>query len=172
MTSDELAHVRQVEKERKQRARLLLNEEEKEKIRAKDREKRAEARKKLEEEQKEKIKAADKERRATARKNMKEEHKEKARANERERREKMTIKEKDKKKIIKLIRMRKHRLLESDENKKIARNKAKVGMKVLRRDGPIRKYLERPKKHSWAVKWKKFLSQHPMYQELERKKKN
>ena len=142
MTSEELAHVRQQDKERKQRARLQLNEEEKETIRVKDRERRAEARKKLKEEQKEKIRATDRERRANAR-------------------GKLTKKAKDKEKITKLIRMRKNRLTETEESKKIARNKAKEGMKVLRRDGPMRKYFERTKKHSWAVKWKKFLSKNP-----------
>ena len=107
---------------------------------------------------------------------MKEEQKEKVRTNERERRaiarSKQTKKAKDKEKFNKLIRMRKHRLLETEESKQCARNKAKEGMKVLRRDGPIRSYLERPKKHSWAVKWKKFLSQNPIYRELEKKKRN
>ena len=152
MTSEELAHVRQQDKERKQWARLRLNEEEKETIRVKDRERRAEARKKLKEEQKEKIRATDRERRANAR-------------------GKLTKKAKDKEKLTKLIRMRKNRLTETEESKKIARNKAKEGMKVLRRDGPIRKYFERTKKHSWAVKWRKFLSQNPFYRELAEKKK-
>ena len=43
MTSEELAHVRQQDKERKQAAQLRLNEEKKETIRVKDRERRAEA---------------------------------------------------------------------------------------------------------------------------------
>ena len=44
-------------------------------------------------------------------------------------------------------------------------------MRVLRKEGPMRKYLERYKQHAWAIKWKKFLSQNPMYRELEEKKK-
>ena len=153
MTSEELAHVRQLDKERKQKARLGLNEEEKEKIRAKDRERRAEARQKLKEEQKEKIRAIERERRANAW-------------------GKLTEKGKDKENITKLIRMRKNRLIEDEESKRMARNKAKEGRKVLRRDGPMRKYFERTKKHSWAVKWKKFLSQNPMYRVQAEKKKN
>ena len=114
MTSEELRHIRQLERERKQKRRLELDEEEKEKIRAKDMERRAEARLRMENEQKEKIRAIARERRAEARKKMKQN-------------------EKDKEKIAKLISMRKFRLVETEEKKKIEREKAKEGMKVLRR---------------------------------------
>ena len=152
MTSEELRHIRQLERERKKKRRLELDEEEKEKIRAKDRERRAEARLRMENEQKEKIRAIARERRAEAMKKMKQN-------------------EKDKEKIAKLISMRKFRLVETEEKKKIEREKAKEGMKVLRREGPIRKYLYRTKRHLWTVKWRKFLSKNPKYRELEEKKR-
>ena len=84
---------------------------------------------------------------------------------------KMKQNEKDKEKIAKLISMRKFRLVETEEKKKIEREKAKEGMKVLRREGPIRKYLYRTKRHLWTVKWRKFLSKNPKYRELEEKKR-
>ena len=65
--------------------------------------------------------------------------------------------------------MRKYWLVETEENKKISRKKAKEGMVVLRREGPIREYRERTKRHLWTVKWRKFLSQNPMYRELKKK---
>ena len=152
MTPEELRHVRQLERERKQKRRLQLNKEEKENIRVKDRERRAEARLRMEKEQKEKIRATDRKRRAEARK-------------------KMEQNKKDKERIAKLISMRKYRLVETEEKKKIAREKAKEGMRVLRREGPIKKYLYRTKRHLWTVKWRKFLSKNPMYRELEEKKR-
>ena len=152
MTTEELTHIRQLERERKQKRRLELDEEEKEKIRTTDRGRRAEARLRMEKEQKEKIRATERERRAEARK-------------------KMDQTEKDKERIAKLISMRKLRLVETEEKKKIAREKAKEGMRVLRREGPIRKYLYRTKRHLWTVKWRRFLSKNPMYRELEAKKR-
>ena len=151
MTAEELAIVRKQDRERKQLRRLQLDEEEKERIKAKDRERRAETRAKMENEQKEEIRAIERKRRAEARK-------------------KMDKKELDRERINKLIRMRKNRLLQTEENKKIARDKAKEGMLVLRREGPIREYRERTRRHLWTVKWRKFLSQNPMYRELEQKK--
>ena len=73
--------------------------------------------------------------------------------------------------ISTVIHMRKHRLLQSENKKSLARNKAKEGMRVLRREGPLRDYLERNKKHVWAVKWRKFLSQNPKIKELQERKK-
>ena len=129
MTPEELAHIRRLDRERKQRYRINLNKEKKDKIRVKDRQSKAEARKNK------------------------------------------TEKEKDEERITSLIGMRKYRLMESEENRKIARNKAKEGMKILRKEGPIRKYVERARRHVWAVRWKKYLSQNPELKELEKKKK-
>ena len=129
MTSEELAHIRRLDRERKQRYRINLNKEKKDKIRVKDRQSKAEARKSK------------------------------------------TEKEKDEERITSLIGMRKYRLMESEENRKIARNKAKEEMKILRKRGQIRKYVERARRHVWAVRWKKYLSQNPELKELEKKKR-
>ena len=83
----------------------------------------------------------------------------------------LTIAQKEKNKIKLLIQVRKHRLLQSEINKSIARYKAKGGMRVIREKGPMRAFSERRKKHVWAVKWKKFLSCNPIIRELEEKKK-
>ena len=121
-------------------------------IRRLDRERKQRYRMKLNEEEKAKIRVKDRQSRAKAR-------------------EIMTEKDKDKERINSLIGMRKYRLMESEEKKKLAKNKAKEGMRILRKEGPIRKYLDRTKRHIWAVKWKKFLSQNPEFKELEKKKK-
>ena len=107
---------------------------------------------KLSEEKKDMIRARDSESRAKARKNLNE-------------------KEKKKERLAALIGMRKYRLKETKENRKLAKKKAKEGMRILRKEGPIRKYVERSRRHLWAVKWNKFLSQNPEYKELEEKKK-
>ena len=86
-------------------------------------------------------------------------------------REKLNEKERKKERMAALIGMRKYRLKETKENRKLAKKKAKEGMRILRKEGPIRKYVERSRRHLWAVKWKKFLSQNPEYKELEEKKK-
>ena len=151
MTPEKLAEIRKLDRERKQRKRMSQSKDESENIRARDRERRAEARKKMDEEKKARIRVIDKERKAEAIRKMKKEDLEKFR-------------------ITKLIRMRKYRLMATEGNKQLARNKAKMGMMVLRIEGPMRKYLERNKKHIWAVKWKKFLSKNPQLKELEQKK--
>ena len=121
------------------------------------------------------IRKADRERQQRRRIKLDEQEKEKIRIKDRESRakvmEKMTEKEKEKKRVIKVIRMRKYCLMETEEKRKLAQNKAKEGMRILRKEGPIRNYIERNKRHAWAVKWKKFLSQNPEFQELEKKKK-
>ena len=132
--------------------RSEMTPEELEQVRKLDREKKQRRRKNMEKEEKDRIRAIDKERRAEAR-------------------GKMCKKKRDKIKIANLIRMRKNRLMETVEKVQIARNKAKMGMRVLRKEGPMRKYIERNKQHVWAVKWRKFLSQNPKYQKLEEKKK-
>ena len=77
----------------------------------------------------------------------------------------------EKKKMSSLISRRKLRLLENKESKTLARQNAKEGMRVFRREGPIRDYKERKKTHKWAVRWKKYLIQNPKISELEEKKK-
>ena len=152
LTPEKLAEVRKLDRERKQKQRMNQSKEESENIRARDKERRAEARKKLEKEKKAQVRAIDREKKAEALKKMKKEDLEKINT-------------------PKLIRMRKHRLLETEGDKQIARSKAKLGMRVLRLQGPMRKYLERNKKHIWAVKWKKFLAKNPLLKELEEKKR-
>ena len=83
----------------------------------------------------------------------------------------LTLAQKEKNKIKILIQVRTHRLLQSERNKSVARYKAKEGMRVFRKEGPMREFSERRKKHIWAVKWKKFLSLNPMIKELEEKKR-
>ena len=83
----------------------------------------------------------------------------------------LTTAEKEKHKTKLLIQVRKHRLLQSETNKSIARYKAKEGMRVFRKEGPLKEFSERRKKHIWAVKWKKFLSCNPRIRELEEKSK-
>ena len=83
----------------------------------------------------------------------------------------MILAEKERNNLNKLIFMRKHRLLQSEEQKIISRKKAREGMRIFRKDGPIREYLERNKKHVWAVKWRKVLSQNLKLKDLEDKKK-
>ena len=85
-------------------------------------------------------------------------------------RDSFTQAEKEKVKTDHLIQKRKYRLLQSEKSKTIARYKAKEGMRVLRKEGPIRKFLYRTKRHLWTVKWRRFLSQNPIYRELEEKK--
>ena len=83
----------------------------------------------------------------------------------------LTLAQKEKNKIKLLIQVRKHRLLQSERNKSIARYKAKEGMRVIRKEGPMREFTERRKKHVWAIKWRKFLSCNPIIRDLEEKKK-
>ena len=139
MTPEELEHLRKLEREKKQRRRMKLTKEEKYTIREKETLGRAEARKKMTKEEKEYKNVIERERRARARK-------------------KMGDRETEKERISALIGMRKYRLTETEESKKLAREKAKKGMRILRREGPIRKYLERTRRHVWTVKWRKFLS--------------
>ena len=152
MTQEELAQVRKLDRDKKQKRRMNLSEEEKNKIREKDRKSRAEERKNMEEEEKERIRAIDRVRKAERRKKGRKEDEEKVKIND-------------------LIRKRRTRLMETEGEKQLYRDKAKIGMRVLRKEGPMRKYQERNKQHKWAVKWKKFLSQNPMFRELEEKKK-
>ena len=79
--------------------------------------------------------------------------------------------EKERNNLNKLIFMRKQRLLQSEEEKIISRKKAREGMRIFRKEGPIREYLERNKKHVWAVKWRKVLSKNQKLKDLEDKKK-
>ena len=97
--------------------------------------------------------------------------KERIRMQDKDKKQKDRTSKKESINIRTVIRMRKHRLLQSENKKSLARNKAKEGMRVLRREGPLRDYLERKKKHVWAVKWRKFLSQNPKIKELEERKK-
>ena len=121
------------------------------------------------------IRKADRERQQRRRFKLAEQEKEKIRIKDRESRAKvwgkMTEKEKEKERIMNVIRMRKYRLMETEEKRKLAQNKAKEGMRILRKEGPIRNYLERNRRHACAVKWKKFLSQNPKFKKLEEEKK-
>ena len=90
---------------------------------------------------------------------------------DREAKQRKRASNKEKSRIYSLIHVRKHRLMQSEEKKSIARYKAKVGMKICRKEGPLKDFIERKKKHTWAVKWRKFLSQNPEVRELEKKKK-
>ena len=105
------------------------------------------------------IRRLDRERKQRYRINLNKEKKDKIRVKDRqskaEARKSKTEKEKDEERITSLIGMRKYRLMESEENRKIARNKAKEEMKILRKRGQIRKYVERARRHVWAVKWNK-----------------
>ena len=107
--------------------------------------------------------------------NLTSKEKEDAKLKDRERKKKvlkdMKIKEKEKLRVQSLICMRKLRLLQSEQSKSIARYKAKEGMRVRRREGPMREYMERNKKHIWAVKWRKFLSLNPKIRALDGEKK-
>lgn len=87
-------------------------------------------------------------------------------------RKSLTLAEKEMVRVQSVIGMRKFRLLESEQSKSIARYKAKVGMRVCRKEGPMREYTERNRKHIWAVKWRKFLSNNPKIRALDDEKKN
>ena len=104
--------------------------------------------------------------------NLTPEEKEIVKMKDRDRKQKDRTKKKEKINVNTVIRMRKHRLLQTDNKKLIARDKAKEGMRVWRKEGPVRDYFERTKKHVWAVKWRKFLSKNPKIRELEEKKKS
>ena len=95
--------------------------------------------------------------------NLTSKEKEDAKLKDRERKKKLRVQS--------LICMRKLRLLQSEQSKSIARYKAKEGMRVRRREGPMREYMERNKKHIWAVKWRKFLSLNPKIRALDGEKK-
>ena len=98
----------------------------------------------MDEQERERIRAIDRVRKAERRKKGRKEDEEKVRAQNRERmkndRAKLNRKQSDKVKITDLIRKRKNRLMETEGEKKCARNKAKIGMRVLRKEGPMRKY--------------------------------
>ena len=132
--------------------RTDMTQEELAHVRKLDREKQQRRRMKLSKDEKDEIKKNNTERRAEARKKLTESKKERFRIN-------------------KLISMRKYRLLQNEKDAKVAKYKAKEGMRLLKKEGPIMKYLERKKKHISAVKWRKFLSQNPFYKELEERKK-
>ena len=95
--------------------------------------------------------------------NLTSKEKEDAKLKDRERKKKLRVQS--------LICMRKLQLLQSEQSKSIARYKAKEGMRVRRREGPMREYMERNKKHIWAVKWRKFLSLNPKIRALDGEKK-
>ena len=159
---DEEISAKKKDAERKQTSRKLkgskkrseMTQEELILVRELDRKKAQRRRLKLTREKKEEIKKKDRERK---------------RKPEERRDETKEIREK--KKMSSLMSMRKLRLLENEESKALARHNAKEGMRVFRREGPIRDYKERKKKHLWAVRWKKYLIQNPKISELEEKKK-
>ena len=105
------------------------------------------------------------------RKNLTVQKKEEILKKDREAKQKKRALNKEKSKISSLLYVRKHRLMQSEEKKSIARYKARVGMRLCRKEGPLKEFIERKKKHTWAVKWRKFLSQNPKVRELEKKKK-
>ena len=105
------------------------------------------------------------------RENLTAQKKEEIEKKDREAKHKKRASNKEESKINSLIYVRKHRLMQSEEKKSIARYKAKVGMRICRKEGPLKDFIERTKKHIWAVKWRKFLSQSPKFKELEMKKK-
>lgn len=141
MTNEELIRVRESDKVRKQNERMNQTSQEKENNKEKDRKRKA---------------------RGSQDSNRKAKQKQ---------RKTLTLDEKERKNLETLIHMRKRRLLQTEEMKSLARYKAKVGMRTCRKDGPMRDYLERNKRHVWAVKWRKFLSKNPILRDLEEKKK-
>ncbi len=118
------------------------------------------------------LRKSDKEKKQRSRSNLTEEKKEEIRRKERNRKRENTEQET----MNSLLRMRKMRLVQSDEMKEFARQKAKDGMRMHRKEGALRIFKERNKKHLWAVKWKTYLSKNPDISQLEdekrKKKKN
>ena len=120
------------------------------------------------------IREADRSRQKRRRMNLSTQEKEMIKIRDRKAKQKkrnsLTQVEKDKANVKLLIQIRKYRLLQSEKSKSIARYKAKLGMRVLRKEGPIMEFSERIKKHIWAVKWRKFLACNPNIRELEKKR--
>ena len=113
------------------------------------------------------VRVSDKVKKQRRRLNLTEDKKEEIRRKDRDRKRE----NKEQEKIHSLLRMRKMRLVQSDEKKESGRQQAKDGMRLHRKEGPVRKFKERKKKHEWAVKWKKYLSKNPEISQLEDKKK-
>ena len=160
MTSEELNKARASDKIRKQNERFRLTSQKKEIIKKKDRKRKKKGKlvfkeeKKNSEEEKKYLK-----------------QKKNNRAIKQKQRKCMILADKERNNLKKLIFMRKQRLLQSEEEKIILRTKAREGMRTFRKEGPIREYLERNKKHVWAVKWRKVLSQNLKLKDLEDEKK-
>ena len=112
--------------------------------------------------------------------NMTEEEREKVREKDRQRKSKYrrarNIKMKkdnnqsERKKIKHVLRMRKARLLLSEEMRILERIKAQEGMVALRKVGRLRKYMQRKKRGFCEMKWNKFLAENPKFMALEEKK--
>ena len=160
MTSEELNKVRASDKIRKQNERLRLTSQKKEIIKIKDRKRKKKEKFVIKE---------DKEYSEKEKKYLKQ--KKSNRKMKQKQRKCVILAEKERNNLNKLIFMRKQRLLQSEEEKIITRKKAREGMRIFRKEGPIREYLERNKKHVWAVKWRKVLSQNQKLKDLEDKKK-
>ena len=163
MSDNEKALARKKDAERKRASRARkgtkkrseMTQEELTLVRELDKKKKQKRRQKLTEEEREEIRDKDRKRKRKRKPESKKDPKEK----------------REKGNISSLLSMRKLRLLQTEEKKSLARQKAKEGMRIYRQEGPVREYKERDKKHKWAVKWKKYLLQNPMICELEEKKK-
>ena len=84
--------------------------------------------------------------------------------------ESVTIKKKEISQIRQVLRRRKARLTLSEEMKISARKKAREGMRVFRKEGRLRMYMQRKKRGFCEMKWKKFLAANPKFMALEDKK--
>ena len=80
------------------------------------------------------------------------------------------VKRNERAKIKQVLRRRKERLLLSNEMKIAAREKAREGMMEFRKEGRLRKYMQRKKRGFCEMKWKKFLVANPRFMALEEKK--
>ena len=133
-----------------------------------------------------KVREADRKRWDIKQRSMTEEERDKVRESHRQSMAKRRIKEsnislkdpENKKDIVKIkknernlikqvLRRRRERLLLSEEMKLAARDKAREGMREFRKEGRLRKYMQRKKRGFVEMKWKKFLSVNPKFMALE-----
>ena len=147
--------------------KTIVSEEKKSAKMSGTKRKRAKKRSEMSIEELTSVRLSDKAKKQRRRLNLTEDKKEEIRRKDRDRKKE----NKEQEKICSLLRMRKMRLVQSDEKKESQRQQARDGMRMHRKEGPVRKFKERNKKHEWAVKWKKYLSKNPEISQLEDKKK-
>ena len=142
-TSEELAHKRELDRKNQKDRKANMTEDEKEAFKAKDRKRKAEQRKAKKE----------REMKTEAEKNDINAQKKKKLIQEKNRKTKMKIRderteeEKERRNAEQTERMRMKRLEMTTNCKKLARMKAKEGMRVCSKFGYLREYKQRKRRH-------------------------